>query len=170
MAMRKRWVLVCGMLLACVFLLAGCGGSAPLPRPTPSAVAEGEVAPPMFQVEGHCEAVLSDGSLTVSGEVNLMDGTNGVITVLSSSGLKVDEAKITQAGGPFEHTFAVESDWPDEVYGFISFGTNQGDKQPKDVTAAYGKKFECLEGDSSNIIWDNKGIVAVFESEMVTIR
>jgi len=168
--MRKRWVLVCGMLLLCVFLFAGCGGSAPLPRPMPSAAAEGEEAKPMVTVEGSCEAVLSGDSLTVRGENNLMDGTNGVITVLSSTGLKVDEVKITKQGNNLEHTFTVDEEWPDEVYGFISFGTNQGDKQPREVTEAYGKKFEYLDGDSSIIIWDNKGIVAVFQSEMVTIR
>lgn len=168
---KNKLVLVVCIVLLSVLVFTGCGGNAaPIPRPTPAQPSEGAEAMPMFTVEGSCEAKLEGNSFIVSGQTNLMDGTNGVISVLAANGTKVTDVKVTKQGDKLTHTFAVEDSWPDEVYGFISFGPQQGDKQPKEVTAEYGKKFEYLTGPEENIVWNTKGVVAVFQSERVAIR
>jgi len=159
----KKFCMVLLIIIALAAVLTGCArGSAEVSKPKPSEGAE------MFTVEGECGAALDGNILTVSGSSNLMDGTNGVISVLNSDGIMVEEHKFTQSGESVSFDFEVQDDWTDIVYGYISFSTQQGDKQPKEVTEVYGKKFENLEGE--NIIWDLKGVIAVFQSEAVTVR
>lgn len=157
--MKKRLV---GVLMVFVIMcLCACARTPNLTKP---AVAEG--AKPV-EVEGSCEAVLQGSTLEVSGNCNLMDGTNGIIRVLSADGSKLAEQKFTKNGPDMAQTFQVKDDWPEVVYGFISFDTQDADSQPKEVLEAYGKRFENLEG--KDVIWDLKGIIAVFQSEAVEI-
>lgn len=157
--MKRRLLCVACVLIA--LLLCACARTPNLTKP---AMAEG--AKP-FEVSGECEAALQDGgsSLQVSGTCNLMDGTNGIIRILSAEGSKLAEQKFTKEGETISHSFEVKRDWPDVLYGFISFDTQTSDSQPKEVLEAYGKRFENLEGE--NVIWDLKGVIAVFQSEPV---
>lgn len=149
----------------CMFLLAGCSrGPAEIAKPEP------EEGATLFSVEGECTASINGDVLTVSGATNLMDGTNGVISVLNSDGTSASREKFTKDSDQISHDFKIEDDWTDIVYGFISFDTTQADKQSTEVKEAYGKKFENLEGDEENIIWDTKGVIAIFQSEAVEIR
>lgn len=161
--MKKTFGIII-VVMMCVVLLSGCGGTPALNRPQP---AEGAKT---FAVEGGCEAVLNGNTLTVSGTTNLMDGTNGVITVLNSNGTRAAQEKFTKQGDSISHDFVVGEEWGDVVYGFIAFDTQNADKQPAEVTDVYGKKFENLTGSEENIIWNTKGIIAIFQSEAVTIR
>lgn len=167
--MKKLIVFVAVLVAAMAFLTGcsaygggGCGGTAQISRPTPS---EGAAT---FAVEGECTAELNGNVLMVKGSTNLMDGTNGVVSVLASNGESLAEQKVTQQSGEISVEFPVEDDWTDIVYGFITFDTQQGDKQPSEVTDAYGKKFQNLTGDS--VIWNTKGISVVFQSESVAVK
>ena len=160
----KKALLVTMILLFVVMAFAGCGGTVEIKKPAPD---EGAT---MFEVEGNCEAVLNGDILTVSGTTNLMDGTNGTISVLNSDGMVAEEVKFTKDGDQISHDFTVSNDWNDIVYGFITFDTQQADKQPDAVTEVYGKNFENLEGPAECVIWDLKGVIAVFQSEEITIK
>ena len=48
------------------------------------------------------------------------------------------------------------------------FDTSKSDGQPDEVKEAYGKKFQNLTGD--DLIWDQNGIIVVFQSEAVEIN
>ena len=165
--MKKTMVLLAAIIVAVIGLTScasgmGCGGNvSEIAKPQPGEGAQ------VFTVEGSCEAVLQGGTLTVSGTTNLMDGVNGVIKVMGSDGSTVEEVNFTKQGEAITHTFTVEEDWPDKVYGFVSFDTQQSKQQPKDVRELYGSKFENLEGES--ILWDSKGVMVVFQSAEVEI-
>ncbi len=161
--MKKKVLIMMVVVAAALVVLTGCGrGVSEIPRPTPSEGAQ------LFEAEGTCEAKLEGNILTVSGTANLMDGTNGVISVHNADGTTAAEFKFTKEGDAITHDFPVEGDWQDTVCGFITFDTQQGDKQPKEVTEAYGKKFENLTG--ADIIWNLEGVSFVLQSEYVTIR
>lgn len=105
--------------------------------------------------------------MRVEGSCNLMDGTNGIVSILNANGATIDKQKFTKEGDDLTFEFNVENSWPQTVYGFISFDTQQCDRQPDEVTEAYGKRFQNLEGP--NIIWDAKGVIAVFQSQAIDI-
>lgn len=158
----KKIGIVLSIIVLISVIFAGCSSaSAEVAKPQPSEGAE------TFAPEGSCDAALNGGVLTVTGESNLMDGTNGIVSVLGFDGITLEEQKFTQQGGSVSFDFEVADDWPDTVYGYIAYSTQQGDKQPKEVTAVYGKKFENLDGP--NVIWDLKGVVAIFQSDAVMI-
>ena len=159
----KKISIVIIMCIVLPLVLAGCGGTPQITRPQPAEGAE------TFEIEGECEAELSGDVLKVSGSSNLMDGTNGIISVLNSDGTTAAKQKFTKEGDSVSHEFAVEDEWEGVVYGFITFDTENADKQPKEVTEVYGKKFENFTGDSSEVMWNAKGVMAVFRSEPVEI-
>lgn len=149
---------------ATLVLLTGCAPSGTIAKPSVEADHEA------VEVTGSCEAALKDGGtvLSVSGSCNLMEGTNGVISVLGADGFTLEEHRFTQDGSDISWDFEVGSDWPSVVYGFIAFGTQNMDAQPGEVTKVYGRRFQNLEGP--NVIWDTRGVIAVFQSEEVDIR
>lgn len=155
---------ICLLLAAAaVFSVSAC---ARLPQLAKPAIQEGAEA---VKVTGSCEVELVDGgqTLRVNGTCSLMDGTNGLVSVLNANGSVLDKRKFTKQGDEISYDFAVGEDWPATVYGFISFDTQQCDAQPAEVTDAYGKRFQNLEGD--DVIWDTKGVIAVFQSEALDI-
>ena len=158
--MKKKLIVLLVIVIAAVAVLAGCGGAQEIKRPE----ADGET----FTVTGSCTAELSDGKLVVSGETNLMDGTNGIISVLNSDGTRIEQHNVTKEGDNLKAEFTVAEDWPETVYGFIMFDTSKSDGQPDAVKEAYGKKFQNLVGD--DLIWDQSGIIVVFQSEAVKIK
>ena len=161
--MNGKRFLAAGMACVLAMLLTSCGAQRTIAKPV---VEEGKEA---VEVEGSCSAELTSGGsvLNVSGESNLMDGTNGVLSVLGADGVKLVEHRFTQTDGTASWDFEVEESWPEIVYGFMSFGTQNMDSQPREVTEAYGRRFQNLEGPA--VIWDTKGVIAVFQSEEVRI-
>lgn len=159
----KRKILAIVLLMAMIVtLLAGCGASAPLNRPS---MKEGAVA---FDVTGSCEAVLSGNVLTVSGESNIADGTLGTISVYNSDGNMVESVNVTKQGDNLSHEFAVTDKWPSQVYGFITFDTKQSGTQSPGIQALYGSKFENIQG--TNTLWNSYGVAVVFQSELIKIK
>lgn len=157
--MKKTFVVVIvGLAILC---LCACSRSPNLVKPAPA-----EGATPV-EVEGSCEATLQGTTLEIDGSCNLMNGTNGIIRILSADGSRLAEQKFTKESDDISYSFEVGKDWPEIVYGFISFDTQDAESQPKEVLDAYGKRFENLEGE--NVIWDLKGVIAVFQSEAVEI-
>ncbi|MBC5646968.1 hypothetical protein [Christensenella tenuis] len=158
--MKKKLIVLLVIVIAAVTVLAGCGGAQEIKRP--------EADGTKFEVTGSCTAELTDGKLIVSGETNLMDGTNGIISVLNSDGTRIDQQKITKEGNNLKAEFTVKEDWPETVYGFVMFDTSKSDGQPEAVKQAYGKKFQNLEGE--DLIWDKNGVIVVFQSEAVKVK
>ena len=159
----KRKILAIVLLTAMVVIvLAGCGGSAPVNRPS---MKEGAVA---FDVTGSCEAKLNGKVLTVSGESNLADGTLGTISVYNSNGIAVESVNVTKQGDNLSHEFAVAENWPSQVYGFITFDTKQSGTQSQQIQSLYGSKFENLQGP--NTVWNSSGVAVVFQSELIKIK
>lgn len=161
--MFLKRLLCAAAALALSFSLAACSRTNSIQKP---AMSEGAHA---FEVTGMCRAELINGgeTLLVRGECNLMNGTNGVVSVLNADGSTITEKNFTKESSEIAYEFDVGRDWPEMVYGFISFDTSHGDRQPAEVTDAYGKKFQNLTGE--DIIWDLKGVIAVFQSDPVTI-
>lgn len=163
--MSKVRLRIIGLIAVLLVVLSGCScsGSRDIAKP---ALAEGAQA---VNVKGACTAALLNGgkTLSVTGTCNLMDGTNGIISVLSAEGRQLESHKFTKEGEDLGWDFEVGKDWPGVVYGFISFDTQNCDAQPKEVTEAYGKRFQNLEGP--DVIWDMKGVIAVFQSEAVDV-
>ncbi|HBU13345.1 MAG TPA: hypothetical protein DEB31_11710 [Clostridiales bacterium] len=161
--MKKKMTVLLASVLLAVFVFAGCGGVAEIRKPAPS---EGAA---MFTVEGSCEAAVGAGVITVSGTANLMSGTNGVIALMGADGEDLGKVDfVMQAGEAITHEFAVDEGWPQHVYAFITFDTDQAKGQPREVTDVYGKKFENLEGE--DVIWDLQGCIVSFMSGMVEIN
>ncbi len=162
--MRKNKIIVTIVLIVVLAsVLAGCGGNV-----TQIARPKVEEGAQMFEVTGSCKAVLNGSVLTVSGETNLMDGTNGVISVMGSGGALLDSVKLQKQGNNLTADFAVQADWPETVYGFLTFDTQKADTQLKEVREVYGNKFENLSGP--NVVWNQKGCVATFQSEPVKVK
>ncbi len=160
--MKKKLALLLVLVVAVVAVLMGCGGPAQIEKPKPD---EGAT---VFDVTGSCKAELNGDTLIVSGETNLMDGTNGVIAVFNSDGTKAADQKFTKQGNEIKAEFKVGSDWSDVVYGNIMFDNQKSDGQPDAVKEAYGKHFQNLTGNA--IIWDKNGNIVVFQSEEVKIK
>ncbi len=157
----KKIVLTVVAVLTVALVLAGCGGTTEIKKPLPVEGAQ------TFKVEGSCQATMNGDVLTVSGTANLMDGTNGTISVLNSNGTRVEQVKFTKQGDSISHDFTMTDEWQGVVYGFISFDTQKADKQPQEVIDAYGNKFQNLVGSEENVIWNLNGVIAIFQSEAV---
>ena len=160
--MKKKLVLLLVIIITAVTIFAGCGGAQEIKRPKPE---EGKIT---VEVTGSCEAVLNGDTLTVSGQTNLMDGTNGIISVLNANGITLEQQKITKNGDNLTWDFKVTEEWPEVVYGFITFDTQKSDGQPSEVKEAYGSKFQNLTGKDT--IWDQKGVIVIFKSDEITVK
>ncbi|WP_147554014.1 hypothetical protein [Christensenella timonensis] len=158
--MKKKLILLLAVTMVAAFIFSGCNGAQEIKRPEPDGTTT--------EATGSCQAVLNGDTLTVSGETNLMDGTNGIISVLNANGITLEQQKITKNGDNLTWDFKVVDEWPEVVYGFITFDTQKADGQPDEVKKAYGNKFQNLTG--KHTIWDQKGVIAVFQSEEVKVK
>lgn len=158
--MKKKLIVLLVIVLATVTVFAGCNGAQEIKKPEPVGAT--------VEVTGSCKAELDGDTLVVTGETNLMDGTNGVISVLNSNGTRIEQQKVTKQGDNLKAEFKVAADWPDTVYGYVMFDTQKSDGQPAEVTKVYGNKFQNLTG--ANVIWDQHGVIAIFQSEAVKIK
>ncbi len=160
--MKRKVFLTIVIIIAAAIIFCGCGGPAAIVKPNPAGA--------LFKVEGSCSAELSEDKtvLEVYGTTNLMDGTNGVISVIDPNGTTIEKVNVQKQGDNLKHTFNVAPSWPKDVYAFVTFDTQQGDQQSSVVKETYGVKFENLEGE--DIIWNQKGVIACFQSELVAIK
>ncbi len=158
--MKKKLVLLLMVTIAAALIFTGCNGAQEIKRPA----ADGTTT----EATGSCKAVLNGDTLTVSGETNLMDGTNGIISVLNANGIMIEQQKITKNGDNLTWDFKKTDEWPEVVYGFITFDTQKSDGQPDAVKNAYGNKFQNLTGEHT--IWDQKGVIVVFQSDEVKVK
>ena len=159
--MKKKIIAIAILTAMIIILFAGCSAG-PVERP---AMKTGATA---FNVTGSCQGVLNGNILTVSGTSNIADGTFGTISVYSADGKLVETATIVKSGANLTHDFTVTDAWPSEVYGFVSFDTNQSGTQPQAILDMYGAQFENLQG--TDTLWDTHGVAAVFQSDIVKIR
>lgn len=158
--MKKKLIILLVVVLAAAIIFTGCGGAQEIKKPEPVGT--------VFEVTGTCEAKIEGDKLVVFGETNMMDGTNGIIGVLNSDGTRIEEQKVTKQGDNLRAEFLIEGDWPEIVYGYIMFDTQKSSGQPQEVKNAYGSKFENLSGE--NVIWNQQGVIAIFQSEKVEVK
>ncbi|MGI6152785.1 MAG: hypothetical protein ACOYJB_02960 [Christensenellaceae bacterium] len=167
--MKKKIIIAAILMIVMVFVFGGCagtggcGGAAVIARPAPQEGAE------VHYVTGSCTATLSGNEITVSGTSDIMDGTNGTISILGLNGKVLEEEKITKEGDNLTYTFTVDPSWPDIVYGFITFGPKVGDSQSRDINDVYGRNFQNVDGDEGTIVWDKQNLSVVFKSEAVEL-
>ena len=158
--MKKKLILLLVTIIAVVTVFTGCGGPQEIKRPEPDGTT--------VEVTGSCEARLDGDKLIVTGETNLMDGTNGIASVLNANGITLEQQKFKKEGETLTFEFPVKSEWPEVVYAFISFDTQKSDGQSDEVKKAYGKQFQNLTG--KNTIWNSQGVIAIFHSEEVKVK
>ena len=161
--MKKRIISILIIVFTCVILLTGCSATA-AQRPQPQDGTE------TFTITGECSAYADGGKIVVSAASDIATGTNGTLSVFSSVGKELAKEDITQEekNGELKCEFTIEESWPDDVYGYLAFDTDQSQKQPDEITALYGKQFENIQGD--NVVWSSKGCAVVFQSDLVHIR
>ena len=160
--MKKKLILLLALVMTATVIFAGCGGAQEIKRPEPE---EGAAT---FEATGSCTAKLEGDKLIVTGETNLMDGTNGVASVLNANGITVEQKKFSKQGDNLSFEFTVTDEWPEVVYAFISFDTQKSDAQPEAVQKTYGKKFQNILG--ADTIWDQQGVIVVFQSDEIKIK
>ena len=161
--MKKRIISILIIAFTCVILLTGCSATAAT-RPQPQDGTE------ISSITGECSAYADGDKVVVSAASDIETGTNGTLSVYSAAGKELAKQDITQGEKNSELTceFTIEKDWPDDVYGYLVFDTDQSQKQPEEITALYGKQFENIQGD--NVVWSSKGCAVVFQSELVHVR
>ena len=161
--MTKKLIAVIGVIIAILILFTACSATAAT-KPEPVEGAE------TCEISGECWVEVGDGIVTVYGTSDIMEGTNGTISVYSSVGKEYGLEKITQAeeNGILSAEFKIEDNWADDVYGFLVFDTSQSDRQLDEVKAVYGDKFQNIVGD--NTVFSSQGVAVVFQSKLAKIR
>ena len=161
--MKKRIISILIIVFTCVILLTGCSATAAT-RPQPEDGTEISV------ITGECSAYADGGKIVVSAASDIETGTNGTLSVYSTVGKELAKADITQGekNAKLECEFAIEDSWPDDVYAYLVFDTDQSQKQPDEIIALYGKQFQNIQGD--NVVWSAKGCAVVFQSQLIHVR
>ena len=161
--MKKRIISILILVIASVMLLSGCSATAAT-RPQPEDGTE------TFTITGECSAYADGDKIVVSAASDIATGTCGTLSVYSTVGVELAKTDIVQGetNGKLETEFKIEDSWPDDVYAYLVFDTDQSKKQPDEIIALYGKQFANLVGD--NVVWSSKGCAVVFQSELVKVR
>ena len=149
-------------------MMAGCGA----PTISKPQMSEGAQS---VKVEGSCDIAINGDVITVSGETNLMDGVVLDISIVSQDGMTVDNVRVTKNGDQVSQDFAITSEKFDEtvksVTGFIACAPSQYGQHANQDTVfdKYGKKFENIEADKENLVWNAGGNVVLFASQSIDI-
>lgn len=165
---KKRFKIAAAAILVVLLaaMMAGCG-SVTIAKPQMSENAT------QVSVDGSCDISLNGDTFTVSGETNILDGALLHVSVVSQDGMIVDYVTMTKNGDQISHDFKITSEKYDDtvkiVTGFITCAPTLYGQQPDAIYAAYGKKFENLDGPEGDIIWNGDGVVALFGSESIKL-
>ncbi len=157
----KRLAAVLAVIL-CVAALAGCGQAASLKPPTHSDGVQ------VTTITGSC-AITKDGNVyTVSGSIDVMNGTYIDVSVVAQNGMILAHNTILKSDTPISESFTLTDEQMEgvvDVKGYICCAPSYYKKQPSEVYDAYGKKFENLTAADGSMIWNNEGNVLTFASD-----
>lgn len=161
--MLKKFGIIITVVLAIAIVCTGCSGGQST-RPAPDAGAQ------TYVITGECSALVNGEVLSVSAVSDIEPGTNGTLSVYSAVGEQLELIKITQEekNKPITAEFTIAEDWPDDVYAFLVFDTDQSDQQSKEIKEKYGKKFQNIVGD--NTVWSSNGVAVVIQSDIVSVH
>lgn len=121
-------------------------------------------------VTGKVEYEIAGGQVTVHATSDIMDGTVVHLSAESVLGDTLAEQDIVKAGDNLTATFDLSSHTGEEIYLFATAAPKLYGKQPKEVFAAYGNKFENLYSDIDGaIIWGNEGVYLVFTTGQIQL-
>ena len=150
---RKILIILAAVLL---LALAGCAAG-DLKAPA----ADEGVTPQ--KVSGTCTLTRSGDTLRVSAHLDLMDGVNLRFALDAYDGKSLAEATYLKAGDDLYAEFAIDPKWEGKVYGSVICEPDSIRAQAKEVTAAYGKRFQNITGD--DVIFNAQGNIFVIQSE-----
>ncbi len=153
-------------LAAAVTVFSGCG-AVTLAKPTPLA------GVPTYKITGSCEIAINGDVVTVSGKTDVDPETLINISVVGQNGMTIDSVTIAQnkANDTVSADFNIAGKTNDveKIVGYITCASTLYGKQTEPIYQKYGKKFEYLEADNSNLIWGNDGTVVTFASDMIDL-
>ncbi len=160
---RFKWLV--GVISAALIIatLAGCGGVSALQRPTPG---PSSTAAPV-SVDGSCTISQNGDVITVSGTINVINGTIIDVSLVAQNGMIIDHHAMAKTEENVKWDFTVPADKLEgvaDIKGYISCAPAYYGKQPPEVYAAYGSKFENIT-NTDNVVWNLEGIELVFASE-----
>lgn len=168
--MRKssfKIISLCLFLLTAVFALSGCG----VPQLAKPTLAPGA---PTYDITGECGISISGNVITVSGKTNFDKDVLLNISVVGQNGMTIDSVTITQKNpdDQISHDFTIDDryDGITKVVGYITCAPTQYGNQLDGIYQKYGKRFECINTDNDNYIWNNNGVVVLFASDMVDLH
>jgi hypothetical protein len=146
----------------CVLALAGCGQAAALPRPKPT---EGATT---VTITGNCAISKSGNDITVSGAIDVMNGAYINISVVAQNGMVLANKTIQKSDAPISETFPLTDEQlasAVDLKGYICCAPSYYQKQPNEVYAAYGKKFENIANGEDTAVFTNEGVILTFASD-----
>ena len=149
-----------------IIFAAGCGSTL-LTRPQPLA------GVPTHLITGECEISVDGEQITVSGTTDIMDGAQIHVSVVAQNGMVIDHNIFTKNGDEISRTFTISADKYEgvkQITGYITCAPSMYGAQPQNVIDAYGKKFEQIDVETKDNIWNNDGIVVLFASETIDIQ
>ena len=163
--MRKIHIKRLAAFLSAVLIvtaLAGCAGATSLPRPTPSAGAQ------TYSIAGSCTISQSGNVITVSGTIDVIEGTKVNVSVVAQDSRILVERTIGKTSGDISEQFTLTAEQMEgvvDMQGFICCAPSFYEKQPSEVYDKYGKKFENITNGLDTAVWSNEGVVLTFASD-----
>ena len=116
----------------------------------------------MYTLEGKCTAEAADGKVTVYLHTNLLEGTVVRFCLDTYDGEQLASEVYTVSGETIQTSFPIEADWEGKlVYASVVAAPSIGG-QPKEVTEAYGRYFQNIDG--SCVIWDKSENIFLAQS------
>ena len=158
---RRKIAAVISLCLL-VAMLAGCsGGKVSLTKKEPQ---EGAT---VYTLEGKCTAEAADGKVTVYLHSNLLEGTAVRFCLDTYDGEQLASEVYTVSGATIQTSFPIEADWEGKlVYASVVAAPSIGG-QPKEVTEAYGRYFQNIDG--SCVIWNKSENIFLAQSAKIEL-
>jgi len=149
-------------VILCAALLAGCGQAASLKRPEAT---EGATE---VTISGTCSISQEGDVFTVSGSIDVMNGTWIDVSVVSQNGMILAHKTFQRSDEPILETFTITADKLEgvvDVKGYICCAPSYYHKQETEVYNVYGKKFENIQNGADTAVFNNEGVVLTFASD-----
>lgn len=148
-------------LILMVSLLAGCGGTPVMNRPSadPSKI---------VKVTGSCEMTIENKKATITCKTDIMDGAKIRLSVESPQGKQLVYTDIIKNGDNLKAEFDLSAFNEKSYFGFAlcipEMTGEQGSygKQTEAVFEKYGNKFQNI--DSPNVMWTLDHAFVLFSS------
>jgi hypothetical protein len=166
--MKKNILRSLTIVLITAIILSGCGGAPSTLRPPSYSQIKvsGELEYSMLSLEEPGNA-----RIALSATANVMDGTIMRFSIESVMGKQLAYKDVIKNGDNLAAEFDLAGISEESVYGFLTAHPSLYGNQPKEVTEAYGKKFENLYSDNEqNIIWNNQGVILIFSTGQISLK